>query len=135
MLNIPVSSTRGLSGCFAISFRYQYNVQFEFAACIIGLYHSRLAQSWAAAGIFFSINCSCSPILAAHYPGPEITGSIRTPSFVTACPRCTKNGGRHQFSFSGRKSCLVNILHHSFRRMPEKRHPPPFGYSKLSLTA
>jgi len=87
MLNIPVSGTRGLSGRFAISFRYQYNVQFEFAACIIGLYHSRLAQSWAGDGSGFSTGYSTNPILAAHYPGPEFTGSIVSPAFVAASPR------------------------------------------------
>jgi hypothetical protein len=109
-------------------------VQFEFAACLLSLYHSRLAQSWAGDGIGFSIGYSTSPILAAHYPCLEYTGSISMPTFFTAYPRLKNNGGRHQFAYSVCKSCLVNILHHSFRRMPKKRQPPPFGYSKLPVT-
>jgi len=59
----------------------------RIAACMIGYYHSRLAQSWAGVASGISKYHSSSPILAAHYPLPKITGSTGTPSFVNACPR------------------------------------------------
>jgi len=47
----------------------------RIAACMIGYYHSRLAQSWAGVASGISKYHSSIPILAAHYPRPEITDS------------------------------------------------------------
>jgi hypothetical protein len=134
MLNIRLAVREDWEGAFPAFSGFSMTCNFSLLPALFRSYHSRLARSWAAVGYCISIIYSCSPIPAAHCPWPVYTGSMGTQAYVTAYPRWKNNGGRHQFAYSECKSCLVNLLHHSFRWMPENRQPPPFGYSKLPVT-
>ena len=123
-----------MRGCFSNGIRHQHDVQLEFAACVSGL------LPFAACTV---LGCCWHRLFnkSLHQPNPRrslpLTCFYRqhaSANLNLCLSPLKKNGGRHQFVNSGCIPCLVNLLHHSFRWMPENRQPPPFGYSKLPVT-
>ena len=150
MLNIRLEEREGWVGAFPEFPGISITCNLSLLPTVVVYYHSRLAQSWAADGKGFSKSYSSSPILAAHCPWPEYTGSMGKPAFVTAYPRWKNNGGRHQFAYSGCKVCLItyctaqaanfSAIAGYFIPILCSHHAPPskfqlFGYSKWSWYA